>query len=116
MISLGSVTLTRVKDFGGWSYPQFGSLVKILSDGTTVDNEVLQTGAIPRAQASLSGLLSSYADVLTLHGYNASKEVVSFVENDASVDDTRDVNVLDFVVVRQRPWLWEYSLTIVDAG
>lgn len=116
MISVGSVTLS-VKSFDGWDYPSFGSLVAILSDGSTARNEVLQSGALPRLRATLSGQMLSAADVAAVRTYNASKETVAFLEEEdnSSADSSMNVCVLDFQVSRVTPWLWTYTLTLVEA-
>lgn len=117
MISLGSVTL-HVENFTGWSYPTFGSMVSVLSDGTSVDNEVYQSAAVPRLRASLRGHSLDSSEVATLTGYNGSKEIVTFSDDDESTSDTGfGVHVLDFQFSRDRshPWLYEYSLELVTA-
>jgi hypothetical protein len=110
-ISVGGVAILYSR-FSDWNYPQFGKLVKILSDGSSIDNETLQTGAVPRLQATLSGWLQESSDVDTLNGYTASKEIVT-VDDDGA---TRDVVVLDFSTDRVIPGLWSCSLTLVDFG
>lgn len=111
-ITVGDVDLP-VQHFTGWAYPQFGNLVRVLSDGSTVNNEVLQGGGSPRRRATLSGVMLDAGDIATLHGYNLSKEVVEVSETDGG--ETVSANVLDFSVDRSRPWLWSYSLSLVEA-
>jgi hypothetical protein len=110
-IVLGAVELP-VQRFSGWNYPSFGTLVKVLSDGTSQGNEVLQTGGSPRRRAVLSGLMTDAGDVDTLHGYNLSKEILEVSETGG---EELDACVLDFQAERTRPWLWSYTLTLVEA-
>jgi len=92
-----------------WAYPRFGTLVRVLSDGTTVDNEVLQSGAVPHLQARLTGMLESQADVDLLNGYVASKEEVAWDDD----GDTRTVIVLDFSARRLLPGIWSCELQLL---
>jgi len=119
MIVVGSVTLS-VAQMNGWNYPSFGNLVAILSDGSSTGNEVLQSAALPRMRTTITGKLFDYDDVLALHAYNASKETTTFTETDEAVSDegeSRSVNVLDFTADRSAPtpWMWTYSLVLVEA-
>ena len=107
-ITIGSVDVLADR-FSGWSYPQFGTLVRILSDGTTVDNEVLQAGATPHLRAQLSGMLESDADFDTLTGYAASKEEVAWTDD----DDHRTVIVLHFSGRRLFPDIWTCELQLM---
>lgn len=111
MTTIGSVTIS-VHRYSGWDYPQFGQVVSVLSDGTSVRNEVIQGGASPRRRAELSGALTSAGDIATLRGYNLSKEVVEFVHD----SETLNAHVLDFSVARSRahPWLYEYSISLIE--
>jgi len=111
MISLNSVTLS-VRGFRGWDYPQFGSTVPILDDGSSVDNEVVQSASVLRLRASIQGHTLSYSDVTTLRGYNATKELVSF--EDDELGDTKSVVILDFRVDRSWPFLFDYTIELID--
>lgn len=111
-ISVGGVDVLT-DAFSEWAYPRFGSLVGILSDGTSVDNEVLQSSGMPRRQATLSGWLQDRDDLDTLNAYNATKEIVSVVDADG---ETRDASILDLKVARVLPGAWSCSITLVDYG
>ena len=111
VITIDSVTL-KVQRFSGWSYPQFGSLVRLLSDASSLDNEVLQSGSLPRRRASLSAYTHDSGVVAALDALNASKEQVTFGED----GDERGVHVLDFSFDRAFPWRWNLSLTLVEAA
>lgn len=111
LISVGAVDVLYGR-FSDWSYPQFGSLVRVLSDGTTADNEVLQSAGAPRRRATLSGWVQDLADVDLLNGYAASKEIVTIVDDAL----TRSAVVMDCSIDRVMPGLWSCSLALVDFG
>lgn len=110
-ITVAGVTL-HVKRFSGWSYPSFGSLVRLLSDGSSVDNETLQTGSLPRRRATITAFTHDSGDIVALDALNASKEQVTFDEDGGS----RGAHVLDFSFERSFPWRWDLSLTLVEAA
>ena len=101
-------------DYAGFDLPQFGTRTRVLSDGVSVGNEVYQTGSVPRAQATFSGTLRSYADVQTLRAYNVSKEVCEFVD---WLGYTCSVVVDDFAASTAAPGLvWTYTMTLVEVA
>jgi hypothetical protein len=110
-ISVGGVAILYGR-FSDWTYPQFGSLVSVLSAGSSVDNEVLQSSAVPRLRATLSGWLQDPDDVAALNAYAASKAIVTVVDDALS----RDAVIMDFSMDRVMPGLWSCSLALVDFG
>jgi len=104
----------RVRDFSGFDHPQFATLVRILSDGTSTANEVLQSGSVPRRQATVAATLRDRADVEALRALNLSKARVPFVD---VLGDILDVVVLDLQVTSSAavPGHWEYTATLVEA-
>lgn len=110
--TLDGITLhpTDVEEF---EYAQTSVVVPVLSDGTSVDNDVLQQGAQPSPQARLKGLLSDVYDIADLRDLYLSKEAVTF--NDP-VLGTRTVRVLDFSTVRATPFLWKYDMTLIGVA
>jgi len=111
MITIGSITAS-VRAFRGWDYPQFGSVVAVLHDGASVDNEVLQSGSVLRQRAVITGHTIEVGDVTVLSGYNASKEMVDF--EDDELLDSRTVVVTDFRVDRSIPFLFQYTIELID--
>jgi hypothetical protein len=111
MITVGVVQL-GVTTFDGWNYPTFGSTVPILHDGTSVDNEVLQSGSVLRLRATVRGRTLDFQEIEVLRGYNASKEMVDFV--DSELGDSYTVVVLDFQYDRAIPFLFAYTIDLID--
>ena len=112
LVSVGEVDVIP-QVFVDWRYPKFGSVVDILSDGTSVDNQVLQSSAVPRLQAPFSGWIESASDLATLQSYNASKEIVTVTDTD---DVSHEASILDFTYDRLNPALWLVSMTLLDFG
>lgn len=108
-ITVGAVPILH-RRFSDWTYPQFGSIIKVLSDGSSIDNETLQTSALPRLRATLSGWIQESADMELLKGYVATKEIVAVVDDAVS----RDAVILDLVIDRILPSLWSCDLTLID--
>lgn len=111
LITIGGVGVLY-GSYDDWSYPQFGTLVDVLSDGSSVDNQVLQSSAVPRRRATVTGWLQSQADVDALDAYTASKEIVPFDDDGL----TRDVVVMDFSHPRVQPGLWSCTVALADFG
>jgi len=112
VVSIGAVNvIPRV--FVDWRYPKFGSLVPVLSDGSSIDNEVLQSSAVPRLQAVFSGWIESAADLASLKGYDATKAVITVTDTD---DENREAVILTFSYDRLQPALWLVSMTLLDFG
>ena len=110
--TLDGITLhpTDVEEF---EYAQTTVVTTLLSDGTSVDNDVLQQGSQPSPQARLKGLLSDSYDIEELRALYLSKEAVTF--NDP-VLGTRTVRVLDFSAMRSTPFLWKYDMTLIGVA
>jgi len=112
VVSIGEVNVIP-QVFVDWRYPKFGSVVAVLSDGSSVDNEVLQSSAVPRLQAVFSGWIETAGDLATLRGYDATKEIITVVDTD---DENRDAVILTFRFDRLQPELWLVSMTLLDFG
>jgi len=110
-IEIGGVAVLYQR-FSDWQVPAFATPVRVLSDGTTVDNEVLQSGAVPRQRATVNGWVQDFGDVETLKGYTASKELV-LVNDDGTM---HSAVVLDLVLDRVLPGLWSCTVTLLDFG
>jgi hypothetical protein len=110
VITLGSVEL-HVQRHGGWDLPPFATAVKILSDGTTTNNETIQAGASPRRRATIAAWLTDTDDLAILDGYNESKEAVTYAED----TDTRSAVVMDLQVDRARPWFYQLTIQLIEA-
>ena len=101
---------TSVEEF---EYAQTAVVVTLLSDGTSVDNDVLQQGSQPSPQAQIKGILSDVYDIADLRALYLSKEAVTF--NDP-VLGARSVRVLDFSASRVWPFLWTYAMTLIGVA
>jgi hypothetical protein len=112
LVSIGEVDVIP-QDFVDWRYPKFGSIVDILSDGSSVDNQVLQSSAVPRLQTPFSGWIESSSDLAALQGYNASKEIITVTDTD---DVSHEASILDLTYNRLNPALWLVSMTLLDFG
>ena len=112
-LALNSVGFSA-HDYAGFDLPTFGTRTRVLSDGSGDGNEVYQTGSVPRAQATFSGTMRSIEDVETLRAYNASKEIVQFVD---WLGTAYSVVVDDFAASTSAPGLvWTYTMALIAVG
>jgi hypothetical protein len=111
MFSIGSVSFLAVMSFAGFDRPQTATLVTLIGDGVSTRDQVLQQGATPFLQATVSGVLTESADVAALRGYYASKETVSFTDGNGN---TTDVRVLEFSATDLTDW-WEFDMTLLES-
>ena len=109
--SLGLVDPLYVTSQDGWDLPQSAQLVRILSDGTSEQNEVLQQGSWPFRQLTLGGVTDDVAELAILRGYNHSKESVLYTDPD---DETLDVRVFDFAAAQTNNSVWQWRMVLVE--
>jgi hypothetical protein len=111
-MDLGSITGLPYHDYTGWDLPQTSSLVLLLSDGSSTKNQVLQQGALPFPQATISGYVTDYTVIQALRAYHASKAAITFVDHDLT--DTRTVRIFECTAPQLWPGLWQYSIVLID--
>lgn len=109
--TLGTVATLLAKPYAGFAYPEFASVLSLLSDGSAGPFAVLQSSAPPFRRAAVSWQAVVTADVDTLRGYAESKEEVTFVEEDGT---SRTVAVLDFGQQLLFVGIWTVSATLVE--
>ena len=109
--ALGDLTLW-VDGYSGWAYPSFVSVVRLLDDGTGAANDALQSGSIPRRQASLSLPFLSDADLATLTVAHRDVTALWCVTPDLSVNAV----ILDLAPTWLAADLWTATLTLVEAA
>jgi hypothetical protein len=106
--TLGDVTIWH-DGFSGFAVPQFVTRTRVLSDGTSTGNEVVQSGAIPRRTATLSLPWLEDADYLTLR---AAAEAVTHLWLVTPLDSLT-VYIEDFAPTAIFPGLWSATVTLV---
>jgi len=111
MFAIGTVDPLLVDNFSGFDRPQYRSLIKLLDDGTSLQNEIVQEGSAPRGQAQLTGTITSSADVATLRGYYHAATTVPFTDGNGNATD---VIVFEFAVQDFTDW-WEFTATLIEA-
>lgn len=107
--ALGTIDPLLVEDFDGFDVPSFKQLVPILSDGTSTQNDVVQSGAPGRGRASLTGVLHA-ADLATVRGYYTASTSVTFRDGNGN---EREVIVLEFAAQDFTDWA-TFTATLVD--
>lgn len=112
LFALGTIDPLLVSDFSGFDRPGSVQLVRVLSDGSSTDNEVLQRGGLPLYQASVSGLVQSAADVAAFRGWYDSAELVNFRDGNGNVTSCR---VIALTIV-DRVAYWTFGATLVAAS
>lgn len=106
--TLGDVTIWH-DGFSGFAVPQFVTRTRVLSDGASTANEVVQSGAIPRRSATLSLPWLLDADLLTLRTAYEAVSQLWFVTPAESLT----VYIEDFAPTAIAPGLWSATLTLV---
>jgi len=109
MFALGSVDPLLVETFSGFDVPSFKQLVRLLDDGASSLNEVIQSGAPGRGQAQLTGTITTAADVATLRGYYRDSTAVDFTDGNGN---TTEVILLEFAAEDFTDW-WTFTATLV---
>lgn len=99
--------------FDGFDLPQTSTTVLVLSDGSSLLNEVLQQGASPAARADVAGVCVTFEDAAILRAAFASKEAGVFT--DSNGNDTT-VRILDLQPMKDRTTWWEWSMTLIEAA
>jgi hypothetical protein len=108
-LTLGSVTLLS-GSFSGFDLEQSRSRVAILSDGTSVRNEVIQQGSTPYRQATIAFTCET-ADAETIRGYYEDATEVTFANYE---DESSTVLVFDFARSIVVNGLWSCTATLIE--
>ena len=112
MYSIGSIDqLWLTAPVEGFDRPPTATLVTLLGDGTSTRDQVLQQGATPFSQATVTGWTSDAAEVATLHGYDLSKETVTFTDPNGVATAVR---VLEFRAVDNIEW-WDFTMVLLES-
>ena len=111
LFALGTIDPLLVQRFDGFDLPSFVERVRLISDESPAPHEVLQSSGVPARTASLTGVLRE-ADVVTLRGYDETKEVVVF--RDGSGNET-EVRVLELSTSDFVEW-WTFSALLYPVG
>lgn len=110
LYALGTIDPLAVTSFAGFDVAAPATLVPVLSDGVSVANAVLQSGAAGWGQAKVSGDLQDADDVATLRGYYASKEEVTFID---AYGNSSTVRVLELEIADVAVDWWSFSATLI---
>lgn len=109
--ALEDVTLFLVDTYDGFDRPNTAQLVGLLGDGTGSGNDqVLQQGSSPYRQATLTGTLTSLADVTLVRGYYDSREELTFTDGDG---ESHGVRVLEFNARAFTGW-WSFTMQLLE--
>jgi hypothetical protein len=109
--TLGAVSEFLVATYDGFDRPNTAQLVSLLGDGTGSGfDQVLQQGNSPFKQATLTGTLTSLADVNLVRGYYDSRDPVDFTDGDG---DEHLVRILEFAAVAFTGW-WTFTMQIYE--
>jgi hypothetical protein len=109
--TLEDITFLGVATYDGFDRPNTAQLVSLLSDGTgSGSDQVLQQGNSPYKQATLTGTITSLADINLLRGYYDSRENLSFTDGDAQ---EHTVRILDFGAQAFTGW-WTFTLVLFE--
>lgn len=105
---LGTVTLLSGA-FSGFDQAQSKARVRLLSDGTSVRNEVIQQGSQLHREATVT-FVAETADANTVRGYYEDVDQVSFIDYE---DEIRTVLVYDFSKAVIVDGLWSCTATLL---
>lgn len=110
--ALGSIDPIWVEDgkYSGFEHPPFITLVGIISDGTSVENEVVQAGSLPRRQATVTFPWVTDADWATMSGYHETVTPVTWV----APEETVTVIVMELKPTQIAFGLWTVDATLVE--
>jgi hypothetical protein len=111
MWSIGSIAFLVVFGYEGFDRPPTATLVTLLGDGTSTRDQVLQQGATPFSQATVTGVCTEAADVATLRAYYHSKETVTFTDMNGVATDVR---VLELRIVDLTDW-WDFTMVLLES-
>ena len=106
---LGSATLLSGA-FSGFDYQQPKTRVSLLSDGTSVRNEVVQQGSYPYREATVA-FVAETTDTDAIRGYYENGTQVTFVDYE---DQERTVLVYDFSRSIIMDGLWSCTVTLLE--
>lgn len=108
--TLDGVDDLLVEEYSGFDRTGFARLIGVLGSGSSSGDEIIQSGALPLRQASLSGTLYTLADVDTIRGYSDAKDEHTFTDGDGV---SRTVVVFEFTVTAYTG-RWSWSMTLVE--
>lgn len=110
---LGSIDpLNVLEPLDGFDRPQTSTMVMLLSDGTSGDNEVMQQGSQPLRRANIRGRTRDPDVLTTLRGYYDSKDLVVFTDCDAV---STNVQVFELRTWRGYVGMLYYEMTLIEA-
>jgi hypothetical protein len=113
--ALGSISPIWVEDgkYSGFEHPPFITLVGIIGTiaGTpSTENEVIQSGSLPRRQATVTFPWVTDADWATMSGYHETVTPVTWV----APEETLTVIVEELKPSQIAPGLWTVDATLVE--
>jgi hypothetical protein len=111
--TLGDVTLFLVDTYDGFDRPNTAQLVSLLGDGSGSGNDqVLQQSNSPYRQTTLTGTLTSLADVTLVRDYYDSREELPFVDGDGGIHTVR---ILEFTARAFTGW-WTFAMQLLETA
>jgi len=110
--AIGAVNPFFVETFSGFDRDAFAQRVRLLGDGGTGPNEVLQSSGIPFLSASITAFVSEATDLALLLSYDLSKAEVPFSDGRGWVTPVR---ILDLSVEDLTDW-WTIGATLIATG
>jgi hypothetical protein len=109
--TLEAVSEFLVDTYDGFDRPNTAQLVDLLGDGSGSGNDqVLQQGNSPYLQATITGTLTSLADVTLVRGYYDSRDELTFTDGDG---EAHGVRILEFAARAFTGW-WTFTMQLVE--
>jgi hypothetical protein len=106
--SLGDMTIWP-GDFSGFAAAKIVTRIRLLSDGSTPGSEAIQSGSVPRREATMSLPWVEDTDYGTLRDAYEAVSSLSCV----TPLETLDVYIEAFAPTSIGPGLWSVNLTLV---
>jgi len=111
--SIGTIDPLNVTSYDGFDLPSDATVVRLLSDGTTTHNAVVQSSGSSLPEARIVGITTTEADIIALRAYRLSHELVTF---SATGESDRTVLVLEFSARQDKmDGVWDWSATLVES-
>jgi len=108
--SLGTIDPLVVTKFDGFDLPDDMVVVRLLSDGTTTHNAVLQSSGSSLPTATLAGITEDAAVIAALRAYRLSHAIVTWTDDQAN---TSSVVVATFSAAQDKiSGLWDWTMTL----
>jgi len=109
---LGTIDPLNVTGYDGFDLPSDATVVRLLSDGTTTHNAVVQSSGSSLPEARIVGITTTEADIIALRAYRLSHELVTF---SSTGESDRTVLVLEFSARQDKmDGVWDWSATLVE--